>query len=231
MLTKNMKKQLLAFLRGNTTEKKFADGLKEHVKQYMTNWRTTFCQYLKHTGQFDCVYVGYPVAQAFLSPGFNQDSDRSEDADNQEIATSNGDLLNNSDEPQRQVIITRNDEDAGSHDQDSQDDQSSAISSSSSLKSIDDSAESPKDSPGVPRPSRQAAGATNFSRQKFKTEDDIFVFMTFARPGCHTIIIYDPETKEFFKKVQIINYRNPNPNPSQPWRAGTDGSGSQLGFW
>ena len=36
--------------------------------------------------------------------------------------------------------------------------------------------------------------------------------MTFSKPGCHSIIILDPVTKEFFKKVQIINYRNDDPD-------------------
>ena len=42
--------------------------------------------------------------------------------------------------------------------------------------------------------------------------EQTFVFMTFSKPGCHSIIIFDPLTKEFFKKVQVINYRNDDPD-------------------
>lgn len=37
--------------------------------------------------------------------------------------------------------------------------------------------------------------------------------MNFIKPGCHGIIIYDPATREFFKKTCVIPYRAPDPSP------------------
>ena len=43
--------------------------------------------------------------------------------------------------------------------------------------------------------------------------NNFYVFTTFAKPGCHSIIIYDPTTNEFYKKIQIINYANDHSDP------------------
>lgn len=42
-----------------------------------------------------------------------------------------------------------------------------------------------------------------------------FVYMNFVKPGCHAIIIYDPETHEFFKKTVLVKYRSDDPKPFQ----------------
>ena len=39
--------------------------------------------------------------------------------------------------------------------------------------------------------------------------------MNFVKPGCHAIIIYDPETHEFFKKTVLVKYRSDDPKPFQ----------------
>jgi hypothetical protein len=35
----------------------------------------------------------------------------------------------------------------------------------------------------------------------------VFVFAGFVRPGRHVIIIYDPETKEFYQKDIVVEVR------------------------
>jgi hypothetical protein len=37
--------------------------------------------------------------------------------------------------------------------------------------------------------------------------------MNYVKPGCHRIIIYDPKTKDFYRKVIMIEYKNSDPNP------------------
>jgi hypothetical protein len=33
--------------------------------------------------------------------------------------------------------------------------------------------------------------------------------MNFVKPGCHTLIIYDPQIGRFFKKLYVIGYDMP----------------------
>jgi hypothetical protein len=40
-----------------------------------------------------------------------------------------------------------------------------------------------------------------------------FVHLCFAKPGIHTIIIFDPESQSFFKKVLLVPFNNDHPQP------------------
>jgi hypothetical protein len=37
-----------------------------------------------------------------------------------------------------------------------------------------------------------------------ETEDDIFVFMGYVKPGVHTVYIYDPVTEDFLQSPSIV---------------------------
>ena len=145
----------------------------------MENWRTAFHQYLKHSNQYDCIFVGYPILRTFMAEGFK---------DLDELQTSRPfkfDQTNPSTESQ----------------DDSEEEKTIYSESGTSSAPVD-----------------KASAADQHLRYlnsylESDNGENFYVFTTFAKPGCHSIIIYDPEKKEFYKKVQIINYRNDHAVP------------------
>ena len=44
----------------------------------------------------------------------------------------------------------------------------------------------------------------------------VYSYMKSIRPGCHTIVILDPQTKELFKKNVIVQYKLDDWSPFEP---------------
>ena len=54
-LKKNLRKELLTFIEGKSSNHEFEIKLSKMVGETMANWRTTFHQYMKHSSQYDSI--------------------------------------------------------------------------------------------------------------------------------------------------------------------------------
>lgn len=63
---------------------------------------------------------------------------------------------------------------------------------------------------------REREAASGSTSSILEGDDEVYSYMKFIRPGCHTIVILDPQTKELFKKNIIVQYRLDDPSPFEP---------------
>ena len=147
------------------------------------------------------MYIAYPIVNHFLSKGFAREDDA---ASNLEYKAVDYEVGNFEDKQSWAALSSSSGSEGGEH----------VSGCSLSNSSISDSE---RDDNPYSKPAHAAADGIGSQNSDVShcdhDDDDGYVLTAFASPGCHQIIIYDPRSQEYFRKSQIINYRNDNPRP------------------